>query len=144
MKKTDLSIIGFSGAREGMTSQQKAILKTFFSLNKSHIKEIHMGMCCGSDDDICDIALAINPQLKIVGHPPIDKKFIGITVPDKKYPEKDYLDRNTDIVKECTFFIATPKSSTPQRSGTWSTINKALKAKKDNLIILPNGTEYNK
>jgi len=46
-------------------------------------------------------------------------------------PEKTYLERNLDIVKNSSLLIACPinKNKEELRSGTWSTIRKARKHK---------------
>ena len=59
---------------------------------------------------------------------------------DETRKQKDYLDRNHDIVDETELLIACPKEPEEiTRSGTWATIRYARKKKKKLRIILPNG-----
>lgn len=52
-------------------------------------------------------------------------------------PEKPYLKRNDDIIKNSQILIACPIDKTKEilRSGTWSTIRKARKLDKNVLIL---------
>jgi hypothetical protein len=52
-------------------------------------------------------------------------------------PEKDYIERNRDIVDETDMLIAFP---IPTSKGTWSTIGYAKREKKKVLIVFPDGT----
>jgi hypothetical protein len=56
-------------------------------------------------------------------------------------PERPYLDRNKDIVRETASLIAAPAEPEEQlRSGTWSTVRFARKQGKPVFLILPDGT----
>jgi hypothetical protein len=56
-------------------------------------------------------------------------------------PERTYLERNKDIVRESASLIAAPlQAEEQQRSGTWSTVRFARKIGKPVFLILPDGT----
>jgi len=128
--------IGFTGTREGMNDIQKT--KTLDILNKyvNYIIEIHHGDCIGADTDfhnICeDFRKKTNVNLTIVIHPPNNKGARAFNKADILLEEKQYLDRNTDIVMMSDIIIGCPHNVNDEilRSGTWSTIRKARKMKK--------------
>lgn len=78
-------------------------------------------------------------NISIIIHPPINSSKRawknGIL---KK--EKEYLDRNHDIVDCSDILITCPKEDVEQlRSGTWATIRYAKKSNKKTIIIYPSG-----
>jgi len=105
--------------------------------------ELHQGCCTGYDESTIIIASVI--KYKIVGHPPIDQKFITskyiLDYCHSMKTPKEYLDRNKDIVDETDLLIAAPlklENENP-RSGTWSTIRYAKKMKKNITILFADG-----
>ena len=79
-----------------------------------------------------------HPNAKIVIHPPEDPKKRAFCKGDETREPLPYLDRNSNIVKECEVLLATPETKTKkQRSGTWSTIGKGQRSKKIVEIINP-------
>lgn len=78
-------------------------------------------------------------DLKI--HPPINPAKRAWCTGDFTYPEKDYLDRNRDIVNCTDILITCPSGYTEKlRSGTWATIRYARKIGKTVVIIFPDGS----
>ena len=145
--------IGFTGTRNGCTEKQKEtfgrLIREFASENSE--MEFHHGDCIGSDADTHDLIKSYNktrstgnpmifPQIRIFGHPPFNPKARAFKECDFLLPEKDYIDRNHDIVNTCHILIATPKGYVEElRSGTWATIRYAIKTDKPVWIIFPDG-----
>ena len=137
-------IIGFTGTQQGMTEEQmKALVKAL--LYAIEIKEVHHGDCIGADAQFHDLIRKIDPgrMIKIIGHP--SSHFASEKRAHKECDElreaKPPLARNKDIVDECNYLIATPKTAIEmRRSGTWSTIRYAKDQEKGTFIINPDGT----
>jgi hypothetical protein len=128
-------IIGFTGTRHGMTSNQKRIVAHL--LRKLQPFEVHHGDCIGADAEFHDLAKSVG---LIIVHPPnfaTNRAFCKAALISKP---KHYLVRNRDIVDSSDCIIATPASSVEEvRGGTWYTIRYARKMKKSVLIVFPNG-----
>jgi hypothetical protein len=139
-----LTSIGFTGTQKGMTDAQKRTVGMVLSGMFASLQEAHHGMCIGADHDFHDIVRHIikesDKQVKIVGHPPKNKsKFVKDDV-DVLMEDKEYLDRNHDIVDSADMLIATPDGDTEKlRSGTWATIRYAKKQGKKVIIVKPLG-----
>jgi hypothetical protein len=130
--------IGFTGTQKGMTEAQK---KTLRGLLDGGAGELHHGDCIGADAEAHDIADECG--YAIILHPPTNySKRAWCEAPKHMMrPEKPYLDRNRDIVRETASLIAAPAEPEEQlRSGTWSTVRFARKAGKPVFVILPDGT----
>ena len=132
--------IGFTGTQEGMDQNQLKIFGYFMAgLYHHHFSEVrfHHGCCIGSDYDAA--LLARNLGFFIIGHPPINTiKMQDPVIADELRPPREYLDRNMNIVTECSLLIATPKTNAEElRSGTWTTIRYARKQDKPIQYILP-------
>lgn len=129
--------IGFTGNQFGMTEKQKDSFRLI--LTNLEPKYFRHGDCVGSDTDAHEIVLESNIEILI--HPPDNPSKRAFNEEAfKVFEEKPYLNRNQDIVDGCTVLIATPKEYRENlRSGTWSTIRMARKAKRNIYIILPNG-----
>ena len=52
------------------------------------------------------------------------------------HKEKEYLERNDDIVNSVSTLLAGPKDLDRTRSGTWYTIRKAQEANRNIIIFL--------
>jgi len=138
--------VGITGTRYGMNSAQEiGLAQEFMSLileiDEFDELEVHHGCCQGVDAQVHDMARKW--KFRIVGHPPIEEFNMATYLTD--YAEmrepKDYLDRNQDIVNEVSRLLAFPKGMKEERrSGTWSTIRRARKAKLDHVIFWPDGT----
>lgn len=138
--------IGFTGTRKGLTGYQKEELGNLFwvwSRNEPQEIKFHHGGCVGADAQAHVIATTYG--MTTVIHPPTNEKHQAYIVPDELREPKPYLDRNHDIVDECDFLIAAPKSEVEiRRSGTWATVRYARRAGKRVLIIPPEGNEIPK
>jgi len=134
--------IGFTGTQKGLTVDQYS---TFIQLLKwydeiLYITEFHHGDCIGADEEAHNLVHRLMDDTIIIVHPPINGSKRAFCKGDETRKQKDYLDRNHDIVDETELLIACPKESEEVlRSGTWSTIRYARKMKKKLRIILPNG-----
>ena len=126
---------GITATREGMTDKQKEALRCF--LRGDHPSEFHHGGCKGGDTEASWIAH--EEGIKVICHPPINKKHIGNYYADEVCEPKPYLDRNHDIVDEVDRMYAFPKETKMQwrGSGTWATIRYASKKNKETLISYP-------
>lgn len=133
-------IVGFTGTRNGITTQQSTTLVRVCSLFEIH--EFHHGDCLGSDSQMHNIIRQLfGPKCIIHSHPPINILFRAFTSSDVIHKPKEYLDRNHDIVDVCDGLLATPKTMKEEmRAGTWSTIRYAWKKKKPITIIYPDGS----
>ncbi|HVX91217.1 MAG TPA: hypothetical protein VHC20_06375, partial [Candidatus Paceibacterota bacterium] len=127
--------LGFTGTSRGATRAQLLTLRTWLLypvelIKEATIREFHHGLCVGADEQAHRLARQ-RVHIWIVGHPPIKKHKLAKVDCDELRPEKDYLDRNQDIVDETDALIATPREEYEVlRSGTWSTIRRAVKARK--------------
>ncbi len=128
---------GFTGSREQPTFEQATALRFWF---EARAGEFHHGDCIGSDEAAHDIVRSLR-DWRIVVHPG-DTPHLRAYVSgyNELYPVKPNLERNTDIVNETDELVATPAGPETLRSGTWSTIRKALRAGKRTTIIWPDGS----
>lgn len=132
--------IGFTGNQDGQTkAQKKAVRALLQELKGTHF---HHGDCIGSDAQAHETALA--QGYAVIIHPPTDpskRAFCkgAMVVRD----EKPYLRRNMDIIKECSVLIATPRSHKEViRSGTWSTVRRAVDYQRRVLVVYKDGTVH--
>lgn len=138
--------VGFTGTQFGMTTDQMiTVLKVLATLKPY---AVHHGDCIGADEELDTIARRLLKISHIVIHPPTDmskRAFCPVTWVTTVFKDpKPYLERNQDIVDECNPIIATPFSAKQQqRSGTWSTMRKTLKAEKDLITVWPSGVRTN-
>jgi hypothetical protein len=133
--------IGFTGTQHGMTEAQKVEFATLlYDLPGGRV--LHGG-CIGADEDADRIA----NDLGFITHvyPGVTTKGEalkrGMFKAARVFPEKFYLTRNRDIVKNCDMLIATPDGPERLRSGTWSTVRLAKSLGKPGWIIHPNGSK---
>lgn len=147
--------IGVTATQQGLTKmQEKKILEIFFKIKTRHKKNIklHHGDCIGGDKQID--ALARYVKFEIAIHPPNNpsKRANCFKPGDELHPEKPYLVRNDDIVRNKLYYIGAPKDfkmpSNLRGQGTWSTIRKMDLAmqgcdrKELFYIVLGNGVVY--
>jgi hypothetical protein len=142
---TDLLVeIGFTGTRKGINEIQKNEIKKYLKYyieNSCNIIARH-GDCIGADTDFHNICIELSKdypnKINIYIHPPINKKYRAYNNLDNNYnnifilPEKEYLERNKDIVNNSDILLAAPedKNIESTRSGTWFTIRYAKKYNK--------------
>jgi len=144
-------IIGFSGTRQGLTDIQ--LKKVEAVLNKLKNKytdiEIHHGDCVGSDQQIHEMVVAKNLVQSIIIHPPKNaalrafcENCFNELIIIKQELEKDYLERNKDIIAIGELMIITPKENDEiVKSGTWMSYRTSKKFNKKILLIKPNGQQ---
>lgn len=131
-----MEILGFTGTREGMTSEQ---IGTVDNITAFEFDEVHHGDCIGADHDMHRIARA-NGQ-RLIGHPPEDPSLRAFCNFDDLLDPKPYLERDRDIVDMCDVLIATPKESVEvQKGGTWYTVRYARSKGKKIIIVWPDGS----
>jgi hypothetical protein len=103
---------------------------------------LHHGCCVGGDATAHHLARLFD--IKIVGHPPVNKRYIAalpFRAHDLLLDPKPYLERNKDIVKSCDLLLGLPKSYTEEpRSGTWATIRAGKASSAIVLVIYPDGS----
>lgn len=136
-------IIGFTGTSTGATGAQLRRLRAVFQ-SCPCASEFHHGDCVGADAQADAVAREVG--LAVVIHPPSDDKARAfcaqsgdvVHAPPAAFP--GYMERNQDIVDECTVLVVLPQTAHEvQRSGTWSTVRKARRAGKPVMIITPAG-----
>jgi len=130
--------VGFTGSRQGMTIKQE---ESFINIiSKIDIGEFHHGDCIGSDKEAHGIIKENATSVRIFVHPPRNGRNRAFCKGDFQAPEKNYLVRDKEIVEASDMLIATPcQDSEVIRSGTWTTIRYAKKARKKIMIIYPSG-----
>jgi hypothetical protein len=138
-------ILGFSGTRFGMSIEQYNVLKTF--LKNNDFRCFCHGDCLGADLEFHNLVLQEFIKCYLYIYPPKQKKLRAYMAYRFKffnsqqiiqYKEKNYLERNRDIVNNSDFLIAAPKSKI-ENGGTWYTINYAKTIGKSCMLIFPSG-----
>lgn len=132
-------IIGFTGTRHGMTMDQyDAVHNLIHQQILYHDVELHHGDCVGADAEFHEIGMHYN--LRIVIHPPLSPNLRAFCQGDLVLPEKEYTDRNTDIVLASDWMIAAPDSNQEKPfGGTWQTVRLSRKYNKPCKIVLTSG-----
>jgi hypothetical protein len=128
--------IGMTGARDGMTQEQKYAFEKLLCAAKAGT--LHHGDCVGADADAHDLARSIS--LKVVVHPPEKDELRAFKEGDEMREEKGYFARNRDIVNESEALFGTPRTMLETKGGTWYTINYGKKRGKPVRIIYPDGS----
>ncbi len=132
-------LIGFTGTQKGMTTRQKQSLENMLAGFKTKPYEFHHGDCEGADEQAHNIAKK-HVHL-IVIHPPRYHAKRAFCFSKNIRTEKDYLERNHDIVDETETLYAAPRTKDEElRSGTWATIRYARKIGKPVTLFYPDGT----
>ncbi len=121
-----------------MTSRQILRVESWKETLLTNYKVLHEGDCIGADAQMVDL---FRDHLHIVSHPPINERYRAFAYADEVRKPEEYLDRNQTIVNESFLIVATPRQyQYVPRSGTWATINYAVKSNKRVMIIWPDGT----
>lgn len=129
--------VGFTGTQKGMTSEQ------IYEVDKLLMDDLltstsHDGDCIGADADFNKLSKLSG--LKRHGHPPINPSKRAWCDYDFIEEEKDYHERNHDIVDASDWMIACPAGFVEElRSGTWSTVRYARKNNRPGVIVWPDG-----
>lgn len=138
MNETPLRKVGFTGTQHGMTPAQAADLRQYFVRHRDEITEFHHGDCIGADEQAHNIAVEVLGEDKIFIHPPKDTKKQAFCESPHILPPLEYLTRNLNIVRASDILIAAPKSETEElRSGTWSTVRRAIEMKRPVMMLHP-------
>lgn len=134
--------VGFTGTRDGLTFYQRDQLREMLRFMRvaapAHDIALHHGDCTGADAQVA--AFAQDLGYKLISHPPDNPRHRANHFAHEVRPEKPYLERNKDIVRETSALVAAPKGIDEQvRSGTWSTVRYATKLGKQIYIVYPDG-----
>ena len=129
--------VGITGTQDGVTEAQFSSLKELIEL--LFMNEIHGGDCVGFDAECITLVQEIRPEVKTVGHPPLDSKKRAFLEYDELREEKTFLERNHNIVDETGYLLACPNGPEVLRSGTWATIRYARKLNRPIIILWPDG-----
>lgn len=137
-----MAILGFSGTSEGMTQKQRETLRYLFC--ELELMELHHGDCIGADSQAHEIARKMS--CRIVSHPPSNSTKRAFKKADVTRDVLPYLERNRKIAEEgIDGLVAAPLlDEEVLRSGTWSTVRRAIKLSRRVLIIRRDGTFYEK
>lgn len=132
------NIVGFTGSSKIITARQEKSLGVVLD-QYYNAKQARHGDCIVGDSVFHDACLT--RHIPVVIHPPSNSsKRAYCKGAVEVLAEKDYLERNRDIVDESTMLIAMPDSFVERiRSGSWYTIRYALKVHKMVCIIYPDG-----
>lgn len=143
--------IGFTGTQRGMTVPQMMTLSGMISwvINKysdypdDGEDSAHHGDCIGADAQFHEIIRwkKETKGFKIHIHSPTNTSKQAFCQGDVWHNPKPYMERNDDIVRKAEFMFGAPGEMTEElRSGTWATIRRARKARKNLWIVYPDGT----
>ena len=146
--------VGFTGTRKGMTDVQMSRFREYLveyrrKMNPEVEVVLHHGDCKGADYQAHMLAYETDWAVEI--HPGLDKNdesphraHCYDERPDnvrEVYDPAPYGSRNMDIIMSSAMLLATPKTKeqTP-RSGTWGTINAALRMGRPVIYFYPDGS----
>lgn len=128
----ELIRIGFTGSRHVLNEEQKREIVSFLDNYENMI--VSHGDCVGADAEfhaLCVQYRKMHPEKQLAIHifPPNVSTMRAYCTADVLMPEKPYLERNADIVRNSDVLLACPvdKNKEEWRSGTWSTVRKARK-----------------
>lgn len=139
--------IGFSGTHEGLTNDQTLHVHMLLGdLKSAGATQATHGMCIGADEQFHFMAKAL--KYFVIGCPGVTKHNIVWRRSEKCsdcdliMPEKYFLSRNHDIVRESDVVIVCPKEVVEQfqGSGTWATMRFAKSVQRPLIILWPDGT----
>jgi hypothetical protein len=143
-----VTVVGFTGTRNGMTPQQYATLLRFL-LYWQPI-QAHHGSCLGADFDFHKLLVESVPSVKRITIHPCDlykqqANCAIITRPDLIIETREVLkplSRNMVIMLESALLLAIPSGFIEAfvGSGTWATVRYSRKAHKPRLVIYPDGS----
>ena len=140
----ELTHVGFTGTRTGLTSRQRHTLRIVLAeLHNDGAIWFHHGDCEGADEEAQEVAIALAYFIHV--HPPDSDKFRAddriYALGARRDEPAPYMVRNQAIVDTCAILIACPNTTMRiGRSGTWSTVRKAGKKGIPRIIVYPDGT----
>ena len=134
-------VIGFTGTRDGMTSQQMDALRNFlrgvFAQTRNVPTFLH-GDCVGADAEAHSASREIG--FEIVIRPSTAKTRAFCTGAATVFLPKDPVDRDRDIALHCDMLVAAPRETEEvTRSETWTTARHVHRLGKRVLVISPTG-----
>lgn len=130
--------IGVTGTRFGMTYEQILALKSILEQASVEGAEFHHGDCVGVDVEAAIMAAELG--FKTVCHPPIKDELRAFHASDEMRPPLSYFARNRNIANETNLLIVIPFQDAPQNhGGTWYTHSYAKKKGYETIIIYPDG-----
>ena len=128
---SEVDHVGFTGTRIGLSSTQRHSLRTVLAeLKNDGAIWFHHGDCVGADEEAHQVAKALG--YKTHAHPPDVMAYAAVTL-DADITEEPapYMVRNQAIVDVCDILVACPKQESDHtmttRSGTWTTVRKAIR-----------------
>jgi hypothetical protein len=134
--------VGITATRDGLTQHQTMMLIDRLRALYEDSAELHHGCCVGGDAAAAKLAKGLG--YRVVAHPPIKKALMSqgsLHISDEVREDKDYLDRNRDIVDESDILIALPRDYTENiRHGTWYTYRYAKNTSVPTIVIFPDAT----
>ena len=133
-------LLGFTGTREGMTPEQKKTVKMFVENLKQSFTVLGLhGDCVGADVDFHGICRELG--LSVFQRPGNIPVYRARTDAAELDLPTDPMIRNAKIVDQAGVLLACPVGEEEEaRSGTWATIRMGRKAKKQVIIIYPDGS----
>jgi len=139
---SQVSHVGFSGSREGMSKRQLDIVRHWLleiCMYPNAPIWFHHGDCIGADAEAHQIAKEYGYKIHL--HPPLDPKYRANLGGECNIVEEcwSYHGRNQRILKASQLLIATPKKVLSQGGGTWYTILKAIEWKIPRIVVDPDG-----
>lgn len=133
-------MIGFTGARNGMTDWQEQELNLLLANFKHDPEDVifRHGDCVGSDEQAAQIFMDYGAL--VLGYPGHLLEYRANFPSHVTFEPENTIKRNKRIVDASQLLIATPDSYSPKpHSGTWSTISYSEGQEKPTLKIFPNG-----
>lgn len=142
-------IVGFTGARIGMSEKQHQAVSMFFSfaddLLPEPIEKVIHGGCIGADIDFHHLAKGYH-RVVMPGHfrnRPYDLSCRGdYGTAEEVLESKPMFERNRAIVNASDILIGTPSHTKTTVGGTWYTINYAIQREVNCIVYLPDGSRW--
>jgi hypothetical protein len=134
--------VGFTGTRDGYNAEQSV---KFSRLMRKFVGEFNDGWAVGADEQAARFVDRVGGFV-IHAHPPTNPKYRSDFKPRSAqivwHEEKEYVERDLDIVVASEVMIATPRQFTEIRrgSGTWLTIRLSRAETKPLAIIHKDGS----
>ena len=137
VERTTSMIVGVTATRSNITEKQEKLFEErIIDLETTSFRH---GDCVGGDARAHEIVQRMG--IYVIVHPPLNSFKRAYCNGDEILEEREYLERNRDIVRLSDSMIAMPRSKEElTRSGTWYTIRFAKKLGKELFIIFPDGT----
>lgn len=134
-------VLTFTGTQRGMTDQQEA--RVAERLRATMPELLCHGDCIGADEQVHDLCCALGIRVSLNPCTITSKRaYCGGPVVHCRHDPLDPLVRNQRMVDRCDALLAAPaEMAEERRSGTWSTVRKARKARVPVVIVFPDGTE---